>query len=359
MNKYSISTKILHRIKLLVNQTNDSWEKYVNIKASRDCANRLRGKIIRKNGRQVVDRRLKKKIKEYCREAFGDTSYWPWLAYYTELRGEFKEGWIPDDYYRFELIPKMNPEKYMRFSEAKTIDHKLFNGRMIEPLFFRSNGQYCGKDGSIKTKPDIEQILGNLKSEVIIKPDNGCGGQRIMFENSTGLCLDELPADIDLLFQQVVQQHPELHKLYPHSINTFRVLTFIDQKGDIKIKFIIIRFGRGGTRVDNASSGGGWTFVHLDGKVESTAYDINGIELGDRHPDTGIKYADLELPFLSKIITLCKNAHRTFPYTRIIGWDVFVNEKKEPKLIEWNANNPAFWPIEMRFGPFFDKVVNE
>jgi hypothetical protein len=281
------------------------------------------------------------------------------LAYYTELRGEFKEGWIPDDYYRFELIPKMNPEKYMRFSEAKTIDHKLFNGRMIEPLFFRSNGQYCSKDGSVKKRSEIEEMLQGLNSEVVIKPDAGQGGECIDFKHPKEVCLDVLPRDKDLLFQQVVQQHPELHKLYPHSINTFRVLTHIDQEGKIKVKFIVIRFGRDGSRVDNASKGGGWIFVQLDGKVEPTAYDGDGIEMGTRHPNTGVEYAELKLPFLHKVINLAKKTHRTFPYVRIIGWDVFVNEKEEPKLVEWNANNPFFEVIEARFGPFFEEIIND
>jgi hypothetical protein len=45
------------------------------------------------------------------------------------------------------------------------------------------------------------------------------------------------------------------------------------------------------------------------------------------------------------------------PYAAIIGWDVFINEEGAPKLIEWNAKNPFFWPVEARYGPFFKSMV--
>ncbi|MCW9706765.1 sugar-transfer associated ATP-grasp domain-containing protein [Fodinibius salsisoli] len=336
---------------------NDKWREHVNLKMSRDTAKKLRKKLVALNGKTIINQELLKEIKSYCQNVFGNSSYWPWLAYYTELRGEFKEGWMPDDYYRFELLPKMNPEKFMRFSEAKIIDHKLFEEAIIDPLFFRTNGHYCGKDGAVKKESEIQHILKDLNNEVIIKPADGRGGQGIMFEHSREVCLDDLPPNTDLLFQEVLGQHAELNKLYPHSINTLRVLTFLNETGAIEVKFIVIRFGINGSRVDNASRGGGWIFVRLDGTVEPTAFEAEGIPIGNRHPDTGFEYSKLKLPFLPKVIELCKKAHHSFPYTRIIGWDVLVKENGEAKFIEWNANNPFMEAIEARFGPFFKDII--
>lgn len=69
---------------------------------------------------------------------------------------------------------------------------------------------------------------------------------------------------------------------------------------------------------------------------------MDGIEVRKSHPDTGIKYTELELLHLEKVIQFCEMAHRTFPYTRIIGWNVFINEKGKSKLIEWNVSNQFF-----------------
>jgi len=358
-DKYSISSKILFKCKVQVNKTNNWWDNYVRHKMSRDNANRLRKRVVSKRGNKIVNRRLKNTIREYCQNSFGSASYWPWIALYTELRGEFKRGWMPNDYYRFCLLPKMNPEKLMRFSEVKTLDHKLFNEFMVEPLLLRINGNYYNNKDEFKTISEVRKLLDDFDNEIVIKPVAGRGGKQIIFKKSKELRLEDLTGKTDYVFQRIVKQHSELNKLHPHSINTFRVTTYIDKNGSTKVKFIIIRYGRGGARVDNASSGGGWIFVNPDGTVEPDAFDGYGNYIGKTHPDTGISFADLELPFMDKIINFCKNAHHLFPHNRIIGWDVFVDEKENPKLIEWNANNPFFMAIEAHYGPFFKDIINK
>lgn len=345
-------------MKLFLNELNDDYlNSYVGFKMSRDIAKRRWENIISQKDKTYVDRSLLAIIKEYCREAFGSSSYWPWIALYTELRGEFKEGWMPLDYYRFRLLPKMNPKKFMRLSEAKTIDYKLFSKFIIPPLFVRLNGRYYNKEGALKTEFEVEEELKKLNDEVIIKPDDGRGGDQITFINSKDLNLKDLFIDTDLIIQRVVKQHQELNKLNPSSINTFRVLTCIGETGFVKTKFMFLRFGIGGNRVDNISSGGGWIPVNLNGSIGSYAYNEFGLSIGERHSETGVKYSELNIPNFNNIIKICENAHHLFPYNRIIGWDVFIGEKGDPKLIEWNANNPAFWLQEAIAGPFFSEII--
>ncbi|MFH5833524.1 sugar-transfer associated ATP-grasp domain-containing protein [Halalkalibaculum sp. DA384] len=353
--QYSLTSRALYRGKMFLERINKSWSGYLRYRMSRDEAKKIRERVITRNGQQIVDQKMIKTIKTYCRDVFDSPAYWPWLALYTELRGEFKEGWIPDEYYRFKLLPKMNPEKYMRFSEAKALDHKIFNSSIVKSIVVRANGLYFDEEGRFKTKNEALQILRDQPGEIIIKPVSGRSGNEIMFKDPQEIDLQELSPGADLVFQNVVKQHPEMSSLYPHSVNTFRVMSYLTQDGEIKIKFIIIRFGIGGNRVDNASQGGNWIFVYPDGTVSPKAYEGNGIPANNRHPDTGTRYADLNLPFIPKITAFCRDAHCHFPYTRIIGWDVFVDAEGEPKLIEWNANNPFFWAIEARFGPIFDE----
>lgn len=340
----------------MLNSVNSSWDKYVRMRMSRLEARIIRKEIIAKNGKTVVTVQLMKEIKKYCRHTFGSSAYWPWLAVYTEQRGEFKKGWMPYEYYRYEMLPQMNPEKYSEFSECKHLDYKLFNGSIIEPLFYRANGLYYHKQGSVLKKSEVDKILGELDNEIVIKAASGGGGKSVMFKQPSEVCLEELPERSDLLFQNAVEQYSELNKLYPHSINTFRVLTFIDNEGAIKTKFVVLRFGRGGNRVDNSASGGGWVFVYPDGRVSTEAYDEYGYCLGSTHADTGTEFAKLRLPFWDQVNTLCKKAHQSFPFTRIIGWDVYINKEGEAELIEWNAKTPGFWGIETRFGPFFEEL---
>src|SRR5699024_8843931 len=94
---YGIISKIYSRIKLILDKIAESWTYFIQYKLSRDKAKRMRRKQLSASRKTIIDKSQKRKIKEYCRENFGSASYWPWLVFYTELRGEFKEGWIPFD----------------------------------------------------------------------------------------------------------------------------------------------------------------------------------------------------------------------------------------------------------------------
>jgi hypothetical protein len=322
---------------------------------SRDEAHNLRKRLIKIRGHKIVNRKLKEEIKRYCRETFGSSAYWPWLALYTEIRGEFMKGWIPDDVYRFELLPKVNPEKFALLSDAKTIDYKLFPGITIEPHLIRLRGEYIDRSGKILDENQVREYLEGLDREIVIKPDNGRQGKGISFMHSKDVRVESLPDEPDLVFQEVVRQHKSLGEIYPHSINTFRVTTYIEEGGEVQIKFINLKFGIGGNRLDNISKGGIWISVKLNGEVSSSAYDEFGLETGEHHPDTGYKFSDLKIPFVNDIVTLCKKAHKSFPYVGLVGWDVYVNESGEPFIVEWNAKNPWFWKVEAQIGPIWMK----
>ncbi len=54
---------------------------------SRRQAHSLRQKLIKRQNKKVVDRKIKRTLKSYAKKTFGSSSYWPWLALYTEIRG--------------------------------------------------------------------------------------------------------------------------------------------------------------------------------------------------------------------------------------------------------------------------------
>jgi len=352
--KYSLSSKLLFRIKRASLHYSETFGRYVNNKMSREESHNLRRRLVKKRGRKIVDRKVKATIKNYCKKTFGSRAYWPWLALYTEMRGEFIEGWIPDDLYRFEIIPKSNPEKHSALHDTKSLDHILFEGKAILPVLLRLRGIFTDGGGIILNKVQVNGYLKSLNCELVIKPDNGRSGRGIIFIHSKDINLDELPVSTDLIFQNVVKQHSSLNEVYPSSVNTFRVTTHLKDGGGVNILFINLRMGTGGSRIDNISRGGIWISIKSNGEVSNSAYDDFGLEAGEHHPDTGYRYSDLKVPYLHKIVAFCEEAHKLLPHVGLIGWDVCVDESGEPVLIEWNANNPWFWDIEAQFGPLWE-----
>ena len=59
--------------------------------------------------------------------------------------------------------------------------------------------------------------------------------------------------------------------LYPYSLNTLRVCTLTDDKGDVHVLYSFVRTGRHGSFVDNTTSGGLNALICDDGVIRRPA----------------------------------------------------------------------------------------
>ncbi len=356
MDKTTFYWKVLGRINIYSKKLYNSANDRLALKMSRVSAHRWRQKHARMRGGSVLNQKLLREIKEYSKSRFGSPKYWPWLATYTEIKGEFVEGWIPYDYYRFKLINELNIDAFSRLSGIKTFDHRLFDCQVIEPEAICLHNRIYHSGGTVVSKNNLIKLLKELNCEIVIKPDEGSGGNNIHFIHSDEITEKHIPTTGSAIIQKVVEQHHLLEKVNPSSINTFRVLSSINRDGKVEIKFVYLRFGVGGSRLDNISRGGGWVYIFPNGRADDCSYNLEGFELVRIHPDTKVEFSTLSFPFYDKILRLCEKSHQKIPHASLIGWDVFINKEGIPKLIEWNAKNPFFWPVEARYGPFFKKI---
>jgi len=351
MDKYTLIHKVIGRLHSYVRNNTENLDNFLKHQRSRLEAKKLATFHVKQNGKKVVDRFLKAKIKNYCKVRFGDSAYWPWLAVYSEIRGEFKEGWIPYDYYRYKLIPKWNTGPSL--SAFKTYDYQLFPEFSVKPYFVKISGALFDSELNRVEGSEVNDFFKKLDREVVVKNDEGSGGKSIKFIHSSLFDMDTLKSIDNVLLQPVVKQNAALDELYPQSVNTLRVMTHLQDNGEIIKKFAILRFGIGGSRVDNLSTGGGFVPLTNDGKTGQYAYDINGFNLGKAHPETGFKYNTIKVPSFKKAIKLCTEYHNKFPYQRLISWDICIDERGDPKLIEWNTGNQFFLAPEAILGPLW------
>lgn len=328
------------------------WRKFHK---SRKKADRLRKKLVAEKAYCFVDRNLKKKIKTYCKQTFGSRAYWHWIALYAEIKDEFKEGWIPNDFFVNKMIPKLNPPDVNGISDRKTMDYRLFSDMslkslliIVDQLIFDGSYNRIGKEEAYK-------ILTDHNAEVVIKIDGGSSGNNLIFIQSANVILEDYLGKGQYIIQPVVRQHMDLNVIYPHSVNTLRVLTFLDSGAKVNILALMLKLGTNGKRVDNVAKGGRYIYLNTDGHAISDGYKTNTfLNTEKKHPDTGYEYKKIKVPGMQKIIDMCVNAHYQFPYTKFVGWDVFVDENGKPGFVEWNANLPLFWYHEVNCGPMFD-----
>lgn len=309
--------------------------------------------IIRKNGGSVVDRKLKKVIKEYARQRFGSSSYWPGVALATEMRGEYLPGWIPFDYYYYDLEPKLNPKEYANLGDIRTLDYKRFRDFAIKPLFQYISDIFFNAECTPVEVPELTRFLIEYDDTIVVKQEFGWGGKQVRVMHSSEFRPEQLQRGKNFIIQPFLKQHKSLEELYPHSVNTFRIITFRKKDGSVEVLLSYLRFGVDGKKVDNMSSGGECLYIDPSGNPGKFSYDYWGLQTGEYHKNTGYRYADLKIPMFHDMTDKCKSIHEFYPYVRLIGWDIAVDESGSPKLIEWNTRRASFDWEDALFGPFF------
>ncbi|MBN4085100.1 hypothetical protein JYT89_02025 [Flavobacteriaceae bacterium AH-315-B10] len=159
------------------------------------------------------------------------------------------------------------------------------------------------------------------------------------------------------IHQEVVIQHSEVNMIHNKTINTIRIETFIDKKGEIHILGAFMRFGSGDSVIDNVNRGGLFVYVNIEeGKLYKKALTslIKGARVCDKHPDSGFVFEDFKIPYFDEALTLVKYASSLLP-SYIHGWDIAITQHG-PTIIESN-HKPAMLYSEFSYHGFKNKPV--
>ena len=208
----------------------------------------------------------------------------------------------------------------------------------------------------------------NFNKGLFIKPLGNMGGKNCYLLNydSLGSEIEALSGDIlsnNFIFQYVIEQHPDINKIYSKSINTVRFDTYIDNSGKINILSALMRFGTGGSNIDNVSGGGFSVGIDLKKEVlkkRGIANMKNGTPYFYEHPDTGFILENASIPFLKEACKLVIDATDYLP-DRLIGWDVAITPSG-PIIVEGN-NMPSTHMTDIsyqgyRHHPLFKEILS-
>ena len=160
------------------------------------------------------------------------------------------------------------------------------------------------------------------------------------------------------LVEEYVKQHHDLNNLYSGSVNTLRIITFLDKK--VHILKAIIKFGTTG-QIDNHVAGGMYTFLDKNGCVLYPACDDFG-HVYYKHPVTDANIVGFKVPYFKEALQLVKKAGKIVPQIRYVGWDVAITENG-PVIIEGNEycglfqNKASTNPTKTGDLPIFKKYI--
>ncbi len=147
------------------------------------------------------------------------------------------------------------------------------------------------------------------------------------------------------IFQEVVSQCDKMNMINPTSINTLRIVTVKNiNSAEPYVLSSLLRVGTKATgSVDNWAVGGLIMGVYSNGYLKRQGFYKPGYgKMTMVHPDTGICFAEFQVPYYQDAIKLACQAHKLFYNVNSIGWDVAITDNG-PIIIEGNDN----WEISM------------
>jgi hypothetical protein len=147
------------------------------------------------------------------------------------------------------------------------------------------------------------------------------------------------------ILQERVVQHPALNALYPHSVNTLRVVTVRHGEEVQLFSYPIFRTGVRGNVVDNWSDGGILVLVDPSSGILRGPGRFIHQGVVTHHPDTGVPFDGFEIPFYRPAVDLALRLHHDFPALHSVGWDLAITPAG-PVVLEGNSK----WEGRLRMG---------
>ena len=302
------------------------------------------------NGRHLTHK-MKNKIDAYAIDVLGHVKYAPWLYVYTLIRGEFKEGWIPDNFWGRLVVPAVN-KKLAVVSDFKTFSNVVLRTEALPDIGYHIDGILYDKNFSIISVDKFRLEITRNHDFVYLKQDGTQQGKGILKAKVEELLRDRLVKFVNCVIQSPIKQHPFFENMVSGSVATLRITTVKEKNGDIGMRAAYLRVGRQDRPWVESSSAIKVAVIDGDGRLDSSCYTPDW-RRWERHPDTGFSFANQLIPHFDRAVQLCVSLHKKIPHVTVVGWDTAIDEGYKVKVIEWNNNHSDIKFSEATTGPCF------
>lgn len=279
--------------------------------------------------------RLKRDL-VYCK-VFYNIAFDEYFLYGFENKSHLK---------RKNFIPNKNRYKYLNLL-GNRIGYQTLTDKYKAYEIFKK--YYKREIIQISEEADYAKFKNFIKNRNVFvkKPIGGSFGKGIElikvkdYKNDKDLFHNLLNEGKVILEEQIISDE-KMASLHPSSLNTVRIITYIDENKEVVIHLPFIKIGQKGTFVDNGGSGG--IFAMIDPKTGVIITDGKD-ELNNVfkvHPDTKVKIKGFQVPKWDEMVSLVKEACKTFPERNYIGWDVGLSKDNGPVVVEANGKTQFY-----------------
>ncbi len=290
-----------------------------------------------------------------------------WFRFFNSIKretdGTFDARYIPMDFSYTFLHPYFNNTPFTYAFDDKNMYDLYFHDIAMPRTIFRIIEGVLLDAEYNRISQEKALLLCREEGRVIVKPTDytTSGGSNISIWNADKDEDNRWMNFRNCIVQEVIKQHLDMALLYSGSINSIRMVTFYDENG-ARVLGSIVRMGANGSVIDNASNGGLFCGIHEDGKLTKYGYNRRGQHFTN-HPQ-GTVFENCYIPNYDdckKMVTSLAN--RFVKVAKLIAWDLAVNEKGQPVLIEINLPYSGIDGIQIPNGPLFgdqtEKIVRE
>ena len=312
--------------------------------------------------REILEKhRIREREKElgYINTVVENTGWTP--EYAEEMMKHSKEatGASYEHYaiYRFWEVDEETQKTYFCKGDADKLreiynkDPKILRQFINKDLFCEKFDKYLGRPwlSTDQLSWDVFQKRFEDQRKIIYKPRASSGGNNVQVFDLQLQSLKDAYEAIrrlpDGVIEGYIDQHPEMKRLSPNSVNTLRVVTIQTQDNipgvePNKVHFVYagVRMGQGNSVVDNLHQGGMIAILDLEtGKIETNAVDFKNCVF-EKHPDTGTVIKGFRIPHFEKVKQLIETAGAGIP--AYLGWDIAITPDG-PIIVEINTHPGA------------------
>lgn len=290
---------------------------------------------------------------DYAVEVFGHKRFAHWLYVYTAVSGQFKEGWVPENYYGSVVVPQLQG-RYGRIADLRGLNAVMLRSDAFPDVLAYVNGTFFDTAYRFVSPDAVKEHLFKEHGQVVFKLDNSLQGRGIHFFTRESFSIEQIKQLGNGLFQRVIQPHQLFATFAKHAVATLRITTVYKDNGEVSVRACHLRMESGDeTHVQSK------TEIRVPINLESGTFHDVGYTAEYReikiHPTSHVAFAGNVIPAFKGCVRTVTELHKKAPYTRCIGWDVTVDEKENVRLLEWNAGHNGHSFPEATQGPcFFD-----
>lgn len=257
-----------------------------------------------------------------------------WAIYFDLLYCLFKYGASDENYLQFRFYRQPHTYRNSFITWRRNMAIMKYTPKDVIALFldkarFNIRFQQYVKRGWLDCKTASKMEILNFVEKypaVIVKPiESACGVGICKWVSQT---VDDEKIDkivgANYIIEEAIENCSELKALNPSSLNTLRMVTFVDKKANVHIINVVLRVGQGNSIMDNAHAGGIACVVNSrTGRLGGEARTFKD-EIFEYHPTTNVRFLDFQIPRFDECVNFVMRLASEIPAARLVGWDVVI-----------------------------------